>query len=106
MRHLNLIITPEFISSGILDYGLVMVGYDELSLPDHLIREFNAWLRFYEVNCHRTHNYFFQKEMANELNTRGRDLAKKVKEMYPDSSIRYRGEDVVGILVSEEITGA
>jgi hypothetical protein len=106
MKQLNLIITPEFISSGILNKDLVMVDYEELSLPSNLVKEFNDWLRFYEVDCHRTHNYLFQKDMAEELNIRGRAIAKKVKKIYPESSIRYRGEDAVGILVSEEITDA
>jgi len=106
MYYNTLIVTPEFLSSGILDTDQRIVDHDDISLPLILSNEFTSWLRFYEVDCHKTSNRLFQKNLADELNSRGRDLARKLKKIHPDVSIKYRGEDIVGIMVGEEITGA
>lgn len=94
----------DFCSSGIwCKDDNVMVDHEDLELPEDLIKEFDDWIIFYDKECHTPRNFVFKPEMAEELNNRGRDLARKLKTLHPDIQIFYRGEVEGDMLDHEEI---
>lgn len=94
----------DFSSSGIWNKNdSVMVDHEELGLPKELVKEFDAWIEFYNTKCHTPRHYAFKPEMAEELNNRGRELARKLKRYLPDIKIFYRGEVEGDMLDHEEI---
>ena len=106
MKYDKLTVMADFCSSGIwYKNDNVMVAHEDLDLPEDLIKEFEDWIEFYDRDCHTTRHYHFKGEMAEELNNRGRDLAKKLKALHPDIQIFYRGEIDGDMLDHEEITG-
>jgi hypothetical protein len=91
MKYEKLIVMPDFSSSGIWnDHG--MIEFENLNLSEELIKEFEDWIEFYDVECHDYLDYSFKEEMEEELNKRGRELARKLKLLFPDIQIMYRGE--------------
>ena len=82
-----------------------MVDFEDLGIPIDLIKEFEDWIEFYDDKCHTPRHYAFRAEMADELNNRGRALAKKLKAALPNSQIFFRGETSGDMLDPEEITG-
>lgn len=107
MKHEKLTVMADFGSSGIwYKNDSVMVDPEDLDLPEDLIKEFDDWIEFYDSKCHTPRHYVFKPEMAEELNSRGRELAKKLKALLPESQIFYRGEIEGDMLDPEEITGA
>lgn len=109
MEHIEIAVMPEITSSGIWRVENMqtcgMISFDELKIPRDLIKEFEEWIEFYDNDCHVTRHYHFRAEMADELNKRGRALAKKLKKVVPSIRVFYRGEIEGDMLPFEEITG-
>lgn len=104
MNKNSLTVMPDFCSSGIWKKNDgSMVDFKELKLSADLIKEFEDWIDFYDRKCHTPRHYSFLGEKAEELNNRGRVLAKKLKTVYPDIQIFYRGEVDGDMLDHEEI---
>lgn len=82
-----------------------MVEFENLNLPTELIKEFEDWIEFYDCKCHTTRHFHFKGNMAEELNNRGRELAKKLKKHLPKIQIMYLGEIEGDMLPEEEIKG-
>ena len=96
-------IMPDFSSSGIWDLkDGVMVEHEELKLPKKLSKEFEEWINFYDES-HKRDFSGLKKGKAEKLNTLGRALAKKIKELYPDLRVVYMGEDEKKVFDSEII---
>lgn len=95
----DLIIMPDIETSGIHNKNLDPLPFTQFNLPKDLEEEFKEWIRFYNEDCHKTRHFIFKDEMADELNKRGRDLAIKLKDLYPDTCISYIGEDSLGYML-------
>ena len=105
MEYKTLIVMPEICCSGIFNEDLIPIDFNEIELPNTLKEELKSWVIFYDNDCHTPRHFQFKKEMANELNKRGRNLAKKIKALYPEIRVLYRGEIDGDMLDYEEITG-
>lgn len=106
MKYGKLKVMADFCSSGIWRYETgVMVDFEDSDIPKELIKSFEDWVEFYDSKCHTPRHYAFKEEMAEELNNRGRDLAKKLKIALPNTQIFFRGEISGDMLDLEEITG-
>ena len=107
MRYKKLTVMPDFCSSGIwCKNDNYMVDFEELDLPLELISEFESWIKFYDLECtnHKDYTmYSIKVEKIEELNKRGRELAKKLKLLYPEVQVFYRGEVESAILDHKEI---
>jgi len=102
-----IVVMADFCSSGL--WGGIqgpMIEYETLNLPPDLVKKFEDWIEFYDTKCHTPRHYSFKPEMAEELNNQGRALAKKLKALFPNDHIYYRGEIEGDMLDHEEITGA
>lgn len=90
---MKLKICPDFESSGIWDSDEMMVEFEDIHLPHELVREFKAWLEFYEEKCHDKDYAFLENSAyAHTLNEWGLALARKVKAVYPGDEVVYVGE--------------
>jgi hypothetical protein len=110
LKYKEIIVMPEISSSGIWikvekDYTGRMIDFEDLNLPEDLVKEFEDWVLFYDNDCHVARHFRFKAEMADELNKRGRDLALKLKKVLPEIKVFYRGEIDGDMLPLEEITG-
>jgi hypothetical protein len=96
-------IMPDFSSSGIwnLKDG-IMVEHEELKLPKKLSKEFDEWVYYYDVS-HKRDFSGLKKGKADKLNSWGRALAKKIKELHPKLRVEYMGEDEKIVFDSELI---
>lgn len=99
---IELTVMPEFCSSGIWDDRTYMIDFEDLNLSPELIKEFEDWIDFYDRKCH-TKDIVFISKNANELNEKGKELAKKLKLLFPDTKVFYRGEIENEMLEKEEI---
>jgi|WetSurMetagenome_2_1015567.scaffolds.fasta_scaffold1223865_1 hypothetical protein len=98
MNYKKLLVTPEICSTGIWDGVEGMIEFKELELPHNLQKEFEEWINYYDIECHKTRHFLFDGSKAEELNKRGRDLALNLKKIYPDVIVAYRGEDNIGVV--------
>jgi hypothetical protein len=106
MEYKKLTVMADFCSSGIWKNNTsTMVDFEDLNLPKELVKKFEDWIEFYDRKCHKTRHFIFVAEKAEELNTRGKELAKKLKIHLPNVQITYRGEIDGGMLEEEEIIG-
>jgi len=93
---------PDFESTGLWnqeDRG-IMFEFEELYLSEELQVEFLNWIEFYDNNYDFVHSILNQSEKTNEM---GLQLAKKIKELFPDDYVEYVGEDTKKILEPIEI---
>jgi hypothetical protein len=105
MRKLK--VMPDFMSSGIWnmewpDKRGLMIGYENLKISKNLIKEFEAWIRYYDT-CFKSDYSTFKKNKSKKLNDWGRQLATKLKKELPTVHVEYVGEDEMGIFNPEEI---
>lgn len=109
MKYTEIAVMADFSSSGIwrVIEGRTggMIDFENLGVPNDLQKEFDEWIEFYDDKCHARPDYKFKKEMADELNKRGRILTGKLKKLYPTIKVYYRGEIEGDMLPLEEITG-
>lgn len=106
MGYDKLTVMADFCSSGIWRYETGgMIDFEDLGIPKELIKAFEDWIEFYDDKCHNRPDYSFKGSMADELNRRGRALAKKLKLALPGTLVFYRGEISGDMLDQEEITG-
>ncbi|MDD5650923.1 MAG: hypothetical protein PHF86_10990 [Candidatus Nanoarchaeia archaeon] len=103
----ELTVMPDFCCSGIWTNNInSTVEFEDLCLPDELIKEFEEWINFYDYKCHE-HDCFTFTDDQNEikkLNDKGKELAKKLKMLFSDIQIFYKGETSDKMLDKEEIT--
>jgi hypothetical protein len=93
-------IMPDFCSSGIWNnITYYMLEYEDLNLPKELSKEFYDWIEFYD----KCHEKFVLTNNIEEMNNKGRELAKKLKQLYPNIKIYYHGEIKNAMLEKEEI---
>jgi hypothetical protein len=86
-------IMPDVCSSGLWESKAgVMLEYEDITTTPELIKEIKAWIEFYDRECLTRPDYDFVSEKALELNDRGLEIAKKVKQLNPDSIVGYVGE--------------
>jgi hypothetical protein len=110
---MRLKIMPDFCSSGIWKLNkknkeICMCEFDELNLPNQLIKEFEAWVKFYDLSFSRkvpaskryTHP---MKSRVKAINEKGLVLAQWVKKLFPKAYVEYWGEDEKGMLRKKEI---
>jgi hypothetical protein len=96
-------VMADFSSSGLwVSNQGHMIEYEDLNLSKELINEFENWIEFYDCKCH-TPDLTFKSEMAKEFNTIGKELAKKLKKLFPNMKIIYKGETDSGMLNGEEV---
>lgn len=108
MKHKKLLVMADFCSSGIWackeDSSGGMIDLDDLNITKELQKEFEDWIIFYDDKCHESRHFRFREEKAEELNKRGRELAKKLKAELPEVDVYYWGEGDSGMLDRELIT--
>lgn len=98
-------VCPDFCSSGLWDEdeGGVMVDYEDLGLPQYLIKDFEDWIEYYDGKCHEHDKYTFIPGMGKVLNERGLALAMHLKTLKSNLVVLYRGEDEDGVWDPVEI---
>ena len=108
MEHDKLIVMAEFCSSGIWVYREDstggMIDFEDLNISKELQKDFEEWIRFYDCKCHESRHFSFIDKKADELNEKGRELAKKLKTELPGVDIYFWGESGSGMLDRELVT--
>lgn len=103
-RNKNIVVLAELYSTGLWRKGKgcicgLMIGYDELDLPEKLIKEFEAWIEM--------HDKFFYKhalgdvkriseKKSAEVNKESYRLSVELKKLFPDKNILMYQEDHKG----------
>jgi predicted nucleic acid-binding Zn ribbon protein len=92
MTYKDVQVMADFSSSGLWRYKYGgMIDYDSLPMSKELIKDFEKWIEFYDRKCTSRINYCVLKEKEEELNNRGRDLARRLKKEIPDIDVYYVG---------------
>jgi hypothetical protein len=95
MKYKSLKVMADFTSSGIWnDEDNVMVDYDELKISPELVKQFEAWIDFYDT-CFKSDFFTFKKGKAKKMNEMGMWLAKELKKEMPKVVIYYWEENNV-----------
>ena len=92
-------VMPEFCSTGLwdLDHKNMMIDFEELKIPKDLIQEIEKWIDDYDFNYDLDKNYM---KDANLMNEEGMKIARKLKYIFPDIYIEYKGENNDGLMES------
>jgi hypothetical protein len=105
----TLMVMADFSSSGIwqcsdnLDLGGGMIDFDELKLSPELIKQFEAWIDYYDT-CFKSDWSTFKKNKSKKLNEMGLWCAKELKKELPNNThVKFRGEDETDMLEIIEV---
>ena len=92
-------VMPEFESTGIWDYETdEMLDLLVLDLSENLIHTLDSWTEFYEECFVNNGTYDTMiPDKCLELNSRGLEIAKRIKVLYPNIEVVYMGEDEKGV---------
>lgn len=104
----TLLVEADFGSSGIWQCSNNnksggMIDFDELKLSLELIKQFEAWIYYYDT-CFEQDYSTFKKNKSKKLNEMGLWLAKELKKELPSNiHVKFRGENESGMLETIEI---
>jgi len=92
----KILVFPDFNSSGIWngdDPHKIMIEYEDLGLPDHLIQEFRHWIYdLYDKGYKKPKYAGLTRKAIKPVYETGLRLARIIKEMFPDSEVEYWSE--------------
>lgn len=86
-------VMPDFCSSGIWNAaGGGMIEYEDLKMPNDLIKDFEAWIDYYDKSWDK--NYSKPNPIrAKNFNRVGKELAQRLKNLHTNLEIYYVGEN-------------